>query len=30
MPEGDSDGFFAFIIIPLSIPFFFVKKAWIG
>ncbi|MEQ9903699.1 DUF2645 family protein [Pectobacterium aroidearum] len=30
IPEGDSDGFFAFIIIPLSIPFFFVKKAWIG
>nr|WP_234830650.1 DUF2645 family protein [Pectobacterium carotovorum] len=22
IPEGDSDGFFAFIIIPLSIPFF--------
>ncbi|MEQ9887799.1 DUF2645 family protein [Pectobacterium zantedeschiae] len=27
IPEGDSDGFFAFIIIPLSIPFFFVKKS---
>ncbi|WP_345739856.1 DUF2645 family protein [Pectobacterium versatile] len=26
IPEGDSDGFFAFIIIPLSIPFFLVKK----
>lgn len=24
---GDADGFFEFIIIPLSIPFFFVKKA---
>ncbi|MBA0182583.1 YjeO family protein [Pectobacterium versatile] len=27
IPEGDSDGFFAFIIIPLSIPFFIVKKS---
>ncbi|MEL7630842.1 DUF2645 family protein [Pectobacterium aroidearum] len=27
IPEGDSDGFFAFIIIPLSIPFFFCKKS---
>lgn len=27
IPEADSDGFFAFIIIPLSIPFFFVKKS---
>ncbi|MBN3082131.1 YjeO family protein [Pectobacterium polaris] len=26
IPEGDSDGFFLFIIIPLSIPFFIVKK----
>ncbi|WP_224653157.1 DUF2645 family protein [Pectobacterium versatile] len=27
IPEGDSDGFFAFIIIPLSIPFLLVKKS---
>ncbi|MCG5048623.1 YjeO family protein [Pectobacterium brasiliense] len=27
IPESDSDGSFAFIIIPLSIPFFFVKKS---
>ncbi|GKW03230.1 hypothetical protein BV921_05495 [Pectobacterium odoriferum] len=27
IPEADSDGFFAFIIIPLSIPFFIVKKS---
>ncbi|EJS94624.1 DUF2645 family protein [Pectobacterium wasabiae] len=27
IPEGDSDGFFAFIIIPLSIPFFFLKRS---
>ncbi|MEI7366574.1 DUF2645 family protein [Pectobacterium sp. 1950-15] len=27
IPEGDSDGFFSFIIIPLSIPFFIVKKS---
>ncbi|POD94097.1 DUF2645 family protein [Pectobacterium odoriferum] len=26
IPESDSDGFFAFIIIPLSIPFLLVKK----
>ncbi|MEI7311083.1 DUF2645 family protein [Pectobacterium carotovorum] len=26
IPEGDSDGVFAFIIIPLSIPFLLVKK----
>ncbi|PWD59032.1 DUF2645 family protein [Pectobacterium parmentieri] len=27
IPEGDSDGFFSFIIIPLSIPFFLVKRS---
>ncbi|WP_072034325.1 DUF2645 family protein [Pectobacterium fontis] len=27
IPEGDSDGFFAFIIIPLSIPFLFIKRS---
>lgn len=27
IPESDSDGSFAFIIIPLSIPFFFIKKS---
>ncbi|WP_072035861.1 DUF2645 family protein [Pectobacterium brasiliense] len=27
IPESDSDGSFAFIIIPPSIPFFFVKKS---
>ncbi|MEI7267268.1 DUF2645 family protein [Pectobacterium versatile] len=27
IPEAESDGFFAFIIIPLSIPFLLVKKS---
>lgn len=26
VPEGDGDGFFFFIIFPLFIPFFFIKK----
>lgn len=26
VPKGDGDGFFFFIIFPLFIPFFFVKK----